>query len=99
MNNKKTLSEIKKYDTFIFDKFIVNYEKDYIELIYDYEIVNLKKFKHVIKIPYANKNIDKDFVSKLAFNIGLLELVSYWKATTSPNIIVNCGSINKKQEQ
>ncbi len=98
MNNKKTWEEIKKYDTFVYDKFNINYEENYIEIIYDYKIINLKEFKHIIKIPYAIKNIDKEFVEKLAFNIGLLEIVSYWKATLAPNIIVNCGKINEKQQ-
>ncbi len=96
---RKSLEEIRKYDTFIFDKFVVNYGLEEVELVFDYEIVNLKKIKHRLVIPWNNKDIDKDMVNKLAFNIGLLEMVSYWKAVISPNILVNCGTITDKQKE
>lgn len=94
----KALQDIKKYDTFIFDKFEINYNDNKINLSYYYEIVGLKKFIHKIEIPVTNKDIDYEYVEKLAFNIGLLELVSYWKATIAHNLIINCGSITDKQK-
>ena len=94
----KTLEEIKKYDTFIFDKFEIIYE-DMIVLKFYYEISGLAKFVHRIELPYSNKNIDKDYVEKLAFNIGMVELVNYWKLTIAPNIIVNCGSLDEDQQE
>lgn len=94
----KTLTEIQKYDSFIYDKFNITYKEKTILIEYFYEILNLKKFVHKIEIPVSNKDVDKDYVEKLAFNIGLLELVSYYKLTIAPNIIINCGSITKEQE-
>lgn len=96
---KKSFNEIKKYDTFIFDKFNITYNKNDIEIEYYYEIKNLKKFIHKLIIPYTNNNLNKKFIEKLAFNIGLLEIVSYWKSTISPNIIINCGNITNKQKE
>lgn len=96
---KKSFNEIKKYDTFIFDKFNIIYNKNDIEIEYYYEIKNLKKFIHKLIIPYTNNNLNKKFIEKLAFNIGLLEIVSYWKSTISPNIIINCGNITNKQKE
>ena len=90
--------EINKYSTFIYDNFEIEYEKETITINFYYEIVNLKKFNHKIMIPVSNKNIDREYLEKLVFNLGLLELVSYWKATVSPNIIINCGNITEKQK-
>lgn len=94
---KKSTEEIKKFDTFIYDKYTVEYEDNVIKLYYYYEIVGLKKFVHRLEIPYINSNINKEYVDKLAFNIGLLELISYWKATTSHNVLINCGKIDETQ--
>jgi len=94
---RKTLEEITKYDTFNFNSFDVKYENDHIVLEYLYEIVGLKNFKHVLVLPYSNKNINKDYVKKLAFNIGMLELVSYWKTTISKNVFINCGYLEEEQ--
>lgn len=98
MKNKAILEKIKKYNTFIYDKFKIEYKLKEIEVSYYYEIVNLKKFVHKLVIPYSNKDIEKEFVEKLVFNIGLLEIVSYWKATIAHNLIINCGSITDRQK-
>lgn len=98
MDNKK-LEEIKKYNIFVYDKFEVKYKLNEIEVLYYYEIVNLKKFIHKLIIPCSNNNMDKEFIEKLVFNIGLLEIVSYWKATVAPKLIINCGNITDKQKE
>lgn len=95
----KTLTEIKKYDTFIYDKFEIEDADHSLKIKFYYEIVGLKKFIHKLEIPYRNTSINKDFVNKLVFNIGLLELVSYWKACIPYNLEINCGAITDKQKE
>lgn len=94
---KKTLEEIKKYDTFIYDHFEIEYEEKKLNVCYYYEIVGLQKFIHRLEIPIKNQNIDLDYVEKLVFQIGLLELVSYYKATVASVIEVRCGKIDETQ--
>jgi hypothetical protein len=50
------------------------------------------------------KNIDairvgsiKDQIDNLVFNIGMVELFSYWKAFVSPEIIIECGCLDDYQ--
>lgn len=93
----KTLEEIGKYDTFIYDKFEVIYG-DKVVIKFYYEIKDLEKFIHTIELPVSNKNIDKDYIDKLAFNIGMVELLNYWKLTIAPKIVINCGSLTPEQE-
>jgi len=93
----KSLNDIKKYDTFIYDKYEIDYTNDVIKVKYYYEIVGLKKFIHQLEFPYTNPTINKEYVSYLAFNIGLLELISYWKATIAKKVIINCGYIDESQ--
>lgn len=98
MDKEKMYEKIKNYNIFIYDKFEIKYNLDEIEILYYYEIVGLKKFIHKLVIPYSKINLDKEFVEKLVFNIGLIELVSYWKATIAPKLVINCGNITNKQK-
>ena len=43
------------------------------------------------------KSIDSFQAKNMAFNIGLIELISYWKSTCSPNVIIKAGYINEEQ--
>ena len=33
----------------------------------------------------------------MVFHIGLIELISYWKCTCSPEVVIKCGYLNKEQ--
>jgi len=46
---------------------------------------------------YAQK-LNKNDIKGLIFNIGLIELVSYWKATCSPQIVVYNFALDEKQQ-
>lgn len=94
----KIKEELKKYTTFIYDKFNIEYKDNYVAIAYYYEIVGLKKFVHKLEIPFKNTAIDKEYLEKLVFNLGLLELVSYWKATVASRLIVRCGNLTEKQK-
>ena len=46
------------------------------------------------------ENIDKKRlgnIDNLVFHLGLIELLSYWKAFCSPEISIKCGSLDKQQ--
>jgi len=40
---------------------------------------------------------DKNLLDNLIFNLGLMEIPSYWKATCSPEIVIKAGYLNKEQ--
>ena len=42
-------------------------------------------------------SIDSNVLDCLAFHLGLIEMLSYWKATCSPEILVKSGSMNAEQ--
>lgn len=94
---KKDVNEIKKYNTFIYDKYDILEKDGRLEVNYYYEIKGLRKFVHKLEFPVSKKDIDREFLNLLVFNIGMLELVSYYKATMADTIIVNCGSLDQEQ--
>lgn len=90
-----------KYPNFIYKKYTINDEKDKIVLEFYYEIEGLTSFVHKIEILKEDIKYDlnnTNLINNLVFNLGLLELVSYFKATLSKNIIIECGNINEEQK-
>ena len=89
-----------KYDEFIYDSYSYFYTKDKFIISYKFIIKNLKEFNPTIKINKSiitNQNIDDNFLSYLVFHIGLVEMISYYKVTCSPKIIINAGFLNEEQ--
>lgn len=93
-----------KYDTFVYDSYNIENLEDKIVITYNFEIVGLEKFSPKITVPkkdiknYNDADINSDIFKNLVFNIGMVEVVSYLKATCSPNLVVNCGYLDKFQE-
>ena len=89
-----------KYKEFIYEKYeIIEKENEY-EITFYFNIPNLTSFEPKLIIEkenITNKNINKEFLEYLVFNIGLVELISYVKCTCSPNIIIKCGYLDENQ--
>lgn len=97
----KNFNELRsKYTCFIYDSFDIDYDNEYMIITYHYEIEGLTKFNPVTKIPLKNinlKNKNKDFINYLVFHVGLVELISYWKCTCSPKVIIKAGYMDNEQ--
>lgn len=96
----KYLELSSKYDTFIYDSYRIYEEDNKLKISYHYIIQNLEDFNTTLEIDkkdIKNKQIDNNLLSYLAFHIGMVELLSYYKAVCSKNIIVNCGYLSKAQ--
>lgn len=98
--NAKFIEFRKKYKEFIYKKYeIIENEEEY-KITYFFEIPNLKEFTPYISInkkDILNKNINQSVFKNLVFNIGMVELLSYLKATCSPKIVIEAGYLNEDQ--
>ena len=89
-----------EYKEFIYKEYKIWEDKDSIKIEYFFEIPNLSTFKPTIEIEKRNinfKSINNDFVKNMVFNIGMVELISYWKCACPKKVIVECGDINEEQ--
>lgn len=85
------------YPNFIFDSYEILEEENNYKIIYNFIIEGLTNFKPYLII---NKNIIKDIneIDKyFIFHIGMIELISYWKCTCSPNVIIKADYISCEQ--
>ncbi|MCI9178248.1 MAG: hypothetical protein HFJ28_06885 [Clostridia bacterium] len=90
----------KTYPEFHFHSYSIFEDANAIYLQYEFEIPNLTKFSPQLKIlkkDFSFKSIQSSYASNMAFHIGLIELISYWKCTCSPKIIIHCGTLNEDQ--
>ncbi len=100
MNHEKFLNLRSQYPNFYYHSLNVTEEKEYYQITYFFSIPLLAEFHPSIKI-YKEKivNQNKDYIDYLAYQIGLVELLSYWKCTCSKNIIIEAGSLTETERQ
>ncbi len=101
MNNSNKFKELReKYDTFIYDRYEITTDEENMKIKFYFNIPSLTWFYPEIKIAkkyILNKNINDDYLNDLVFHIGLIELISYFKCTCSPNVIIKCGYLDQEQ--
>lgn len=103
LDNLNKFNELReKYNTFIYDSFSVEITEEEIIIKFKFIIENLTSFEPELRILKSNLDIKIDDklienCKNAVFHMGLIELISYWKSTCSPNVIIKAGYINDEQ--
>jgi hypothetical protein len=91
----------KKYPKFGFESYSWKISKGNLKISFDFKIEPNIFFKPRIIIKNVKesqiKKLGEEILDNLVFNLGLIELLSYWKATCSPEILIKAGYLNKEQ--
>ncbi len=98
-NYNKYLAFRKKYPDFIYKGYNFTIKESTIDIEYQFAITGLAEFKPRWSIAKSNlKKVESDqILEKLIFSLGLVELISYWKITCSPNVHIQCGKLSESQ--
>ena len=107
MQNLKELTGQQKYDLlrseykdFIFDSYEVEKNSNELDIKYNFVVPGLAEFHPTWKIPFKNiEDTNEDAINRLIFNLGMVELVSYWKIACPQNVIIKCGVLTDTQLQ
>ena len=98
---KKFKSLRKKYPKFIYNSYSYEVRESNLNISFDFSIEPDIKFKPELVVKNINKrevnNIREEVLDNLVFHLGLIESLSYWKATCSPIIEIRAGELNKDQ--
>ena len=89
-----------KYPEVIYNNYQIEEKDNQLIITYEFITPSLDSFHPTIKFNKAiikNKNIDNNLLNYIVFHIGLIELISYYKPTCSPQITIKCGYLNKNQ--
>lgn len=99
-HSEKFESLRKQYPVFFYHAFNYEVKNNDLILAFDFSIGNEIRFRPVSIIPFHKLYTDfynaKQWttIENLIFHIGMIELISYWKCTCSPKIIVEAGSLD-----
>ena len=89
------------YPEFIYHGYQIKEEKERRCLEYDFEIPGLSSFHPTWEFPKKDeenrKYADDSTFRKLAFSLGMVELISYWKTACPPKVIVEAGDLTAEQ--
>ncbi len=91
----------RKYSKFVYEKYCYRISKNNLEIIFGFKIEPDIYFSPKIIIENVSratiKKVGERTLDNLAFNLGLMEIPSYWKTTCSPVIEVEAGHLNAEQ--
>ena len=98
---EKFLELRKKYPVFIYDSYEIKEMKDHFLVTFNFEVPGLTIFNPTWEFPKVDGvRISKERLKvfeKVVFNLGMVEVISYLKATCSPTLIVNARTLNKNE--
>ena len=102
-NNEDKFNKFRQdYKCFIYEKFEIVNNINTLEIKFHFSIDDKHFFYPTIIIPfrdfYKNFNsINNDIFEKIIFNIGMIELISYWKSACPKKIIIKPYKLNQSQ--
>lgn len=90
-----------KYPIFEYTSYEIIETTTSYEISYNFSVPNLTTFKPTWSFPKKQgitlSETERQLFEKVIFNLGMVEVVSYLKATCSPTLVVKAGRLNKEQ--
>ena len=100
-NNNKFLLFRKDFPYFIFEDFSIRKNKNTLHATFHFNLAGTYFFKPTIEIlsrPFYDFDALSDkVIENIVFQIGMVELISYWKAACPPKIIIRPGHLSNEQ--
>jgi UDP-N-acetyl-alpha-D-muramoyl-L-alanyl-L-glutamate epimerase len=93
----------KQFKRFTYESFDLKQDADHLEISFDFNLDNKYFFRPTIKIPvkpfFNSGNMSGSKLRNLIFHIGMIELISYWKAACPGEIVIKPYSLNEEQKK
>jgi hypothetical protein len=92
-----------KYPFMAYEGFSYSLTDSELRISFEFNLADKHIFRPEVKIPLPG-HTDRDILSdslirKLIFNLGMVELISYWKAACPPRVIVRAGKLKSGQQE
>lgn len=92
-----------RYPRFVYRGYDVREDDKELSVTYRFEIEGLASFCPSWRFPRAEgdnrKWTDDKLMEDMIFSLGMVELVSYWKITCSPEVVVKPGTLSREQAE
>jgi len=101
-NNSSQFNELRnEYEVFTYKSFEYEITSAGLEIVYSFGVDIFIEFNPKIIIPNHESidfnRITKRMLNQLVFNIGMVELISYWKAICPKRVVINDYNLTEKQ--
>lgn len=91
----------KKHAQIVYEGFQILHEDGNLQVTFDFLLTPDIQFKPVVVFPNVSKDRLKEIgpavLENLVFNLGMVELISYWKAACPAEILVKAGHLDESQ--
>ena len=102
MSNQTKYNDFREtYPTFVYEAYRYDVQPDGLHIVFSFRIGSDILFQPTATIPHRDFlrfDQPREVLDTLVFNIGMIELVSYWKCYCPPRVIVQCGTLSKSQQ-
>ncbi len=87
------------YPTFTYQGYKYELDEAGISMTFDFSIDGLSEFHPTWYIPRINQvsEIDETLIDDMVFSLGMVELISYWKISCAPTVIINDRALTDEQ--
>ncbi len=86
----------KKHPRFVYKSFAKKRDSRSVYLTFSYLIEPDLNFTSKVEIPFESSYKELN-IDNLIFHLGLIEMINYWKATCSPEIVIEAGKLSQRQ--
>lgn len=89
-----------EWQEFIYESVDIVKANDRLDVTYQFNIPGLTRFSPTLSFPIARANAERILdqqAKEMLFQIGLMELISYWKTTCSPKVKILAGHLSPEQ--
>ncbi|OGM32481.1 hypothetical protein A2803_03355 [Candidatus Woesebacteria bacterium RIFCSPHIGHO2_01_FULL_44_21] len=84
-----------RHPKFVYEEFDYRVHKNFLQIKFHFWLAPDTHFSPTLEIPVPDETSDN--LDNLVFHLGLIEMISYWKATCSPNIVIKAGKLTGEQ--
>ncbi|MDO8576961.1 MAG: hypothetical protein Q7R82_01320 [Candidatus Daviesbacteria bacterium] len=91
----------KKHSQLVYERFQILPEDGNLKVVFNFLLTPDIKFRPFVIFPNVSQErfneIGSESLNNLVFNLGMVELLSYWKAACPPEIIIKAGFLDGEQ--
>ena len=87
----------KRHPIFEYKGFEIQQSQESLSVVYDFRIVPDIRFTPRVTITQKAHALTEAQLHNLVFHLGMIESISYWKSTCSPQYLVSAGALSDEQ--
>lgn len=102
MNNNSTkYAELReRYPEFLYEAFHHEWTAEGLRLWFDFRMGDVVFHPEALieARPFLSRDVPTQVLDRMVFDIGMIELISYWKCACPPTVKVLCGALTDEQK-